>query len=107
MITCTPAAVQKIREFQASDPALAGKAFRVAVDSGGCSGYKYDFRFDETLPTDQIVHLNGVTVVIDPESASILQQSTLEYLEDFQESGFVVQNPNATSSCGCGKSFGV
>lgn len=107
MITCTPAALAKIREFQQSDPTCVGKAFRVAVDSGGCSGYKYEFRFDAPLPADHSLQLDGVTIVVDPDSAAILQQSTLEYREDFQESGFVVQNPNATSSCGCGKSFGV
>lgn len=107
MITITPAALQKIKAFQQADPAQAGKAFRVAVDSGGCSGFKYDFRFDERHPEDQLMTQEGVTVVVDPASLDILQGGILDFVEDFQGAGFVVQNPNATGGCGCGKSFSV
>lgn len=107
MITVTPSAIQKVKEFQQADPGHAGKVFRVAVDSGGCSGYTYDFRFDEQRAGDQAWTLDGVTVVVDAASLDVIKGGIVDFVEDFQGAGFVVQNPNATGGCGCGKSFSV
>ncbi len=107
MILLTPEAVKKIHEFKAIDPEAAEKPFRVRVDAGGCSGFTYDFSFDVRQAEDTAFDCNGVTVVVDPQSLPFLAGATIDYIEDFQQSGFVVQNPNSTASCGCGKSFGV
>lgn len=107
MITFTEQAQQKVREFQQADPGSAGKAFRIAVDSGGCSGFQYDFTFDEKKSGDSEFTFGAITVLIDAQSLPLLGDATVDFIEDFQGAGFSVTNPNATSSCGCGKSFGV
>lgn len=106
-ITLTPAARAKILEFQTAETQHRGKVFRVTVDSGGCSGYQYDFSFDEPKPGDVRISDEEICVVIDPSSLPIVTGSVLDYVDEFQGSGFVMKNPNSTESCGCGKSFGV
>lgn len=106
-MTVTAAARAKILEFQAADAQHGGKAFRITVDSGGCSGYQYDFSFDMPKPGDTQIMDGPVCVVIDAQSLPIVTGSVLDYVDEFQGSGFTVNNPNSTESCGCGKSFGV
>lgn len=80
--------------------------FRVAVVGGGCSGFRYDLSFDNQLMGDDIVsEQSGVPVVVDQSSMSFLTGATLDFVEDLMGSSFKMINPNASSSCGCGKSF--
>lgn len=107
MIVITGDALQKIRELQTTMPESQGKKFRVRVDAGGCSGLTYDYSFDDQHEGDLVCECDGVTVLLDTQSVPFVDGATIDYREDFQQTGFVVQNPNSTTSCGCGKSFGV
>ncbi len=101
----TEKAVAKVRSFQTGNKEAEGKFFRVYVQGGGCSGFQYGFTFDEKRDDDSVISTGELTVVVDPVSLPYLQGATVDYMEDFRGSGFVVQNPNATGSCGCGHSF--
>lgn len=104
-ITVTEAAAAKAAELlSANDKEDA--AIRVFIKSGGCSGYSYGMAIDErSLEGDRIFEDRGVRVVIDPKSWPLLQGSEVDYIENMMGGGFSVNNPNATSSCGCGSSF--
>ena len=81
---------------------------RVFVSGGGCSGFEYGFTFDDEIEDDDIeVENSGVSLVVDSLSFEYLVGSSVDYLEDLQGSRFVVINPNAISTCGCGNSFSV
>ena len=81
---------------------------RVAVLGGGCSGFQYNFSFDEQRNEDDLlIERNGAAVVVDSTSLELLKGSELDYVEEMVGSAFQVKNPNATSSCGCGNSFSV
>lgn len=81
---------------------------RVYVTGGGCSGFQYGFTFDEKVNDgDLTVEKNGVVMVVDPMSLQYLMGGTVDYTEGLQGSRFIVQNPNATTTCGCGSSFSV
>ena len=81
---------------------------RVSVDGGGCSGFQYAFAFDENVSDDDtVVEKNGATIVVDVTSMQYLNGSEVDYLEGLEGARFVVNNPNATSTCGCGSSFSV
>jgi len=82
--------------------------FRVAVSGGGCSGFQYGFSFDDrTNADDRVFRAHGVDVVIDEISLDLLQGSVVDWKEDLAAAMFVVENPNAASSCGCGTSFAI
>ena len=83
----------------------AGKALRIYVEDGGCSGLQYGMVFDEKREDDLVSARQGVSVLVDPASADYLRGSTLDFSTDLAGGGFKLQNPNAQSSCGCGKSF--
>ncbi len=104
-VTLTDNAVKKVSTFFKEDPSLSGKALRVLVEEGGCSGMSYGFTFDAKKPGDEEVPYEGFTVVIDPESKKFLEGSTVDFKESVEGEGFVISNPNAKSSCGCGHSF--
>ena len=81
---------------------------RVFVAGGGCSGFSYGFTFDdEVAGDDAVVERSGVTLLVDPLSYQYLLGSVIDYVEDLQGAQFVVNNPNASSTCGCGNSFAV
>ena len=81
---------------------------RVYITGGGCSGFSYGFTFDENLKEgDSGVYNQGVQLVIDPMSYQYLTGSTVDYLEDLQGARFIVSNPNAKTTCGCGSSFSI
>jgi len=81
---------------------------RVYITGGGCSGFSYGFTFDENIKEgDSGVRNQGVQLVIDPMSYQYLVGSTVNYLEDLQGARFVVSNPNAKTTCGCGSSFSI
>ena len=81
---------------------------RVFVQGGGCSGFQYGFSFDENVNDgDHEIEKNGVTMVVDPMSYEYLAGAEVDYKESLEGSMFVINNPNATSTCGCGSSFSV
>ncbi|EDY83517.1 hypothetical protein VDG1235_3144 [Verrucomicrobiia bacterium DG1235] len=103
MITLTPRAAAKVQELQ--EEAGEGKLLRVFVESGGCSGFQYGMSFDEKKAEDQIIESEGVTVLMDDASVAYMDGSTIDFDDGLQGKGFEIQNPNAESTCGCGKSF--
>jgi iron-sulfur cluster insertion protein len=79
---------------------------RVYVTGGGCSGFQYGFTFDEAVNDgDTAVEKNGVTLLIDPMSYQYMVGAEIDYKEDLEGAQFVIRNPNATTTCGCGSSF--
>ncbi|TFH12828.1 MAG: iron-sulfur cluster insertion protein ErpA [Nitrosomonadales bacterium] len=79
---------------------------RVFVSGGGCSGFKYGFTFDELINEDDtVMENNGVKLLIDPMSFQYLAGAEIDYQEDLQGAQFIIKNPGATSTCGCGSSF--
>ena len=106
-IGVTSNAVNKLKSLikQEGNPSLK---LRVYVSGGGCSGFQYGFKFDEnSIDGDTEVEKDGVKVLIDPMSFQYLQGSELDYVEGLQGAQFVIHNPNATTTCGCGSSFSV
>jgi iron-sulfur cluster insertion protein len=81
---------------------------RVFVMGGGCSGFQYGFKFDENVNEgDTVLEKEGVQMVIDPLSLQYLMGSTVDYVENLEGARFVIENPNATTTCGCGSSFSI
>jgi iron-sulfur cluster assembly protein len=108
LLELTPRAAEKIRELQATEPVGEAEVLRLAIQGGGCSGFQYGLGFDRgALEGDHELELHGVRVVVDPFSAPYLTGATIDWLDGLQESGFKIDNPKATSSCGCGHSFQV
>lgn len=101
----TDSAAEKVRGL-IEEEGIAGLKLRVFVTGGGCSGFQYGFTFDEnTNEDDTVVEKNGVTLLIDSMSFQYLVGAEIDYKEDLQGSQFVIKNPNATTTCGCGSSF--
>lgn len=101
----TDSAANKVKELiqEEGNPDLK---LRVFVTGGGCSGFQYGFTFDEVSNEDDtVMQKNGVTLLIDPMSFQYLVGAEIDYSEGLQGSQFVIKNPNATSTCGCGSSF--
>jgi iron-sulfur cluster assembly accessory protein len=104
-LSMTGRAIDKVKEFASKMPEASGKSLRVFIQGGGCSGFQYGFTFDDQKPTDNVVNAGDISVLVDPASAQKLHGSTVDWIEDMRGAGFSVDNPNSTSSCGCGKSF--
>lgn len=83
------------------------RPLRVAVDGGGCSGFQYDIKLDDLTADDLVLEKDGVRVLVDQVSLPFLQNAVIDFTEELIGARFVVQNPNATSSCGCGTSFSM
>jgi iron-sulfur cluster assembly protein len=108
LLTLTPVAAAKVRELLAEEADGETLVLRVAIQGGGCSGwFQYGLGFDTVADGDVELELEGVPVVVDPFSAPYLRGTTIDFLNSIQESGFKIDNPNATASCGCGHSFTV
>lgn len=106
-IVFTDSAAEKVADLIAEEgnPDLK---LRVFVQGGGCSGFQYGFTFDEmTAEDDTIMQKNGVSLLIDPMSYQYLIGAEIDYKEDLQGAQFVIRNPNAVTTCGCGSSFSV
>ena len=99
-INFTKKAVEKINQLIAKKP--TGTFFRIAVKGGGCSGFKYDFSFDNQIDKDDLKHNN---IVIDKSSLDILKGSNVDFTNELIGSSFKISNPKTKSSCGCGISF--
>jgi iron-sulfur cluster insertion protein len=104
MITLTPRAALKIRAMQA-EQGDATRKLRLFIESGGCSGFQYGMSFDVTKEGDQEFVSEGVPVLLDATSLAYLDGSSVDFDDGLQGKGFEIKNPNAQSTCGCGKSF--
>jgi iron-sulfur cluster assembly accessory protein len=96
----TDRAFARIRE-------VGSQPLRVAIEGGGCSGFQYDIRLDEPADDDLVLEKDGARVLIDPVSLPFLADAEIDFSEELIGARFVVHNPNATSSCGCGTSFSM
>lgn len=106
-ILFTDSAANKVRELIEEERNDSLK-LRVYVSGGGCSGFQYGFTFDENVEEgDTAMEKNGVTLLVDPMSFQYLSGAEIDYVENVQGAQFVIRNPNATTTCGCGSSFGV
>ncbi|MDI3337437.1 iron-sulfur cluster assembly accessory protein [Defluviimonas aestuarii] len=101
----TERAFARLAEINADSGAM--KALRVAVEGGGCSGFQYDIRLDDPTPDDLVLEGGGQKVLIDSVSLPFLSNAVIDFSEELIGARFVVENPNATSSCGCGTSFSI
>lgn len=101
----TPRAYARLAEINADSD--AAKALRVAVEGGGCSGFQYDIRLDDPAPDDLVLESDGQKVVIDEVSLPFLADATIDFSDELIGARFVIDNPNATASCGCGTSFSI
>lgn len=106
-IVFTDAAARKVQELilEERNPSLM---LRVYISGGGCSGFQYGFTFDEARAEDDIaVENDGVTLLVDPLSFQYLMGAEVDYSESLQGAQFVIRNPNASTTCGCGSSFAI
>lgn len=83
------------------------RALRVAVEGGGCSGFQYDIKLDDPTPDDLVLEKNGQKVLVDSVSLPFLSNAVIDFTEELIGARFVIENPNASSSCGCGTSFSM
>jgi len=104
MITLSSRAANQVRTMQSELPA-GGKALRVLMETGGCSGFQYGMSFDEPKADDQVFESEGITILVDPTSLAYLDGSHIDFDDGLHGKGFEIKNPNAQSTCGCGKSF--
>lgn len=104
MITLTDSAVSQINTL-AEEKATDGQLLRIFVEAGGCSGFEYGMSFDNAKDDDQILENNGIRFLVDATSLEYLDGSEVDFDDGLSGKGFEVRNPNATSTCGCGRSF--
>ncbi|HET8818598.1 MAG TPA: iron-sulfur cluster insertion protein ErpA [Xanthomonadaceae bacterium] len=103
----TPAAAAKVRELVSEEGNDALK-LRVYIQGGGCSGFQYGFEFDENQGEDDLgIVTDGITLLVDPLSLQYLMGAEVDYAESLHGAQFVIRNPNAKTTCGCGSSFTV
>ncbi|MBV2360744.1 iron-sulfur cluster assembly accessory protein [Thalassococcus sp. CAU 1522] len=100
----TTRAFERLSEIGAG---AQGKALRVAVEGGGCSGFQYEIKLDEPAADDLVLEADGERVVVDQVSLPFLANAVIDFSDELIGARFVIENPNATSSCGCGTSFSV
>ncbi|MGR3636323.1 MAG: HesB/IscA family protein [Shimia sp.] len=100
----TNRAFERLAEIGASDQ---GQALRVAVEGGGCSGFQYEIKLDTVKDDDLVLEGGGEKVLVDSVSLPFLADAVIDFTEELIGARFVINNPNATSSCGCGTSFSM
>ena len=100
----TERAFARLAEIGASEN---GQALRVAVEGGGCSGFQYEIALDTAKDDDLVLNGGGESVLVDPVSLPFLSNAVIDFSEELIGARFVIENPNATSSCGCGTSFSI
>jgi iron-sulfur cluster insertion protein len=104
MITITEKAEQKILELMKEEQDTVG--LRIYVRGGGCHGYQYGMAFESKLSDDDtVIEKGGVKVILDSQSAPLLNGAEVDYVDSLQGSGFSIKNPQAKTTCGCGSSF--
>ena len=100
----TERAFARLAEINAGNE---GQALRIAVEGGGCSGFQYDIRLDTPAEDDLVLEGNGQKVIVDSTSLPFLENAVIDFSQELIGARFVVENPNASSSCGCGTSFSI
>ena len=107
LLDLTEAAADKAKALLAASKTPEG-ALRVAVRNGGCSGMRYELLFDDDLSeTDTTMEFFGLNVWVDAESATFLEDITIDFSDELNDAGFKIKNPGATETCGCGESFAL
>ncbi|MEO0509486.1 MAG: iron-sulfur cluster insertion protein ErpA [Verrucomicrobiota bacterium] len=104
MISLTDSAVGQIQALHA-EKASDGQLLRIFVEAGGCSGFEYGMSFDHKKDEDEVLQNNGVEFLVDATSFEYLDGSEVDFDDGLSGKGFEVRNPNASSTCGCGRSF--
>jgi iron-sulfur cluster assembly accessory protein len=104
IVHLTPGAAEEVKSLLGK-PENSGKILRVYVEKGGCSGMQYSMVFDEKRPDDLAGEMHGVSVLVDPFSAQYIRGAVVDFSDSLTAGGFKISNPNASQSCGCGKSF--
>ena len=104
MITLTDDAIIQVRKLEA-DMAKVGQLLRIFVEAGGCSGFEYGMSFDYKKEGDRLLESNGVSFLMDVTSLDYLDGSVIHFDDGLNGKGFDIQNPNASNTCGCGRSF--
>ena len=104
MITLTPRAAQRVQAMR-SELDSPAKRLRIFVETGGCSGFQYGMSFDEQKSGDTEIESEGVSILVDATSLAYLNGSAVDFDDGLHGKGFEIKNPNAQSTCGCGKSF--
>jgi iron-sulfur cluster assembly protein len=105
MLTMTDKAAEKAKALF-EEKGVADAGLRVFVVGGGCSGYQYGMALAREYDDDDLViEHSGVKIVVDPDSAPLLEGAEIDYVDDLMKAGFTIYNPNATKSCACGQSF--
>ena len=108
MLTLPPKVTDRAFERLAEIGAQAqGKSLRVAVEGGGCSGFQYDIKLDDPAADDLVLEQAGQKVLVDQISLPFLSNAVIDFTEELIGARFVINNPNASSSCGCGTSFSM
>lgn len=107
MITLTENAAKAIKRFmRAADPPVVG--LRILIQGGGCAGFQYGLRMErEKQDDDTELNIDGITVLIDPMTSTMVEGLTVDFIDSLTHTGFKFDNPNATSRCGCGQSFSL
>ena len=107
MIQMTDKAVGKVKELLSADD-KAGFGLRVAIHGGGCSGFQYGLTFENAVkPNDEVLEFEGLKVYVDAMSGMYLDGVRIDFIDSLEGSGFKIENPNSSGSCGCGNSFSV
>jgi iron-sulfur cluster assembly accessory protein len=104
MILLTTRAANQVRSMRAASETPGGR-LRLFVENGGCSGMQYGMAFDEPKTEDATFESEGVAIVVDPKSLAHLDGTTVDFDDGLHGKGFEIRNPNAHTTCGCGKSF--
>ena len=105
MITLTPTAADKLGGIMDEKGVKTSHALRIFVKGGGCGGMQYGMTFDEARDGDELYEQHGLRVIVDPTSLFYVDGANIDYVDNLMGGGFHIDNPNATSACGCGSSF--
>jgi len=107
IVSVTEAAAAEVKNLLSEEKEEPKQGLRLAIKGGGCSGMSYGLGFDNQEEGDHVIEQHGIKVFIDPKSAIYLKGTVLDYESGLQGKGFIIKNPQAKSSCGCGNSFSV
>lgn len=105
MISLTDRAVEQVKVLREKENIPGEKLLRLGVKGGGCSGLSYILEFDDKSELDKLYQIKGVDVLVDPRHELYIAGMVVDYQSGLNDRGFIFENPNATSSCGCGTSF--
>jgi iron-sulfur cluster assembly protein len=105
MVNLTPAAAEKLSGIMSQKGMVESHALRVFVKGGGCGGMQYGMTFDEARDGDEVYEQHGLRVIVDSTSLFYIDGANIDYVDNLMGGGFHIDNPQATSACGCGSSF--